>query len=381
MDKLTIKKVATDRERRQFLSFPWVVYKDNPYWVPPILSERMEFTNPGHNPFFKHAEVDFFLALRGEEIVGTVAAFTDERYREFQNDNLGFFGFFEVLEDPEAARALLKTVEDWHREKGSEAVRGPGQFTTNDECGLLVDGFDDRPRILMTYNPPYYMRYLEENGYSKALDLWAYHLSTREFMEQSGERMERLAERIKQRRNVTIRPINMKKLDTEIEKVKAVYNSAWSANWGFVPLTDEEIDKIAEELKIMADPDLILIAEIDGKPVGMSLTIPDLNKPLHMTYPKPGNPTWWVFVKLFWHWKIRKQVDYVRVYAMGVLEEYRGMGIDALFYHATAKAADRKGIPDAEMSWILENNKEMNEIIRNFGGKVYKTYRFYEKKL
>jgi GNAT superfamily N-acetyltransferase len=381
MKPLEIHKVTTKQERRAFLSFPWKVYQDNPYWVPPILSERMEFTDPDHNPFFKHAEVDFFMAVRGDDIVGTISAFTDERHNQFQNENIGFFGFFEVLEDQEAAQALLKTAADWARDRGHTALRGPGQFTTNDECGLLVEGFDDRPRILMTYNPPYYMEYLEANGFSKSLDLWAYHLKTEDFMDHVGERMERLADRIKKRRNITVRRINLKNLDPEIEKVKQVYNSAWSANWGFVPLTDAEIDKIAEELKVLADPDLILLAEIDDKPVGVSLTIPDLNKPLQMASPRPGTPTWWVFAKLFWHWKIRRQVDWIRVYAMGVLPEYRGMGIDALFYHETAKTAVRKGIPDAEMSWILENNQEMNEIIRNFGGEVYKTYRFYEKKL
>ena len=211
MNSLVIKSVETTEDRKALLSFPWTVYKDDPFWVPPIFSERMHFTDPEKNPFFQHAEAQFYLALRGEEIVGTIAVFTNHRHNEYQNENIAFFGFFEVLEDYEAAEQLFKTAEAWAKEKGHTALRGPAQWSTNDECGLLVDGFDDSPRILMTYNPSYYVDYIEKLGYRYARDLWAYKLGVKEFMNITGERLDKLTTRILERKNIIIRNIDMKK--------------------------------------------------------------------------------------------------------------------------------------------------------------------------
>ncbi|MFO8035069.1 MAG: hypothetical protein R6U57_00355 [Anaerolineales bacterium] len=381
MEPVTIQKASTEQEKRSFLSLPWKVYQGNPYWVPPIFSERMDFLNPEKNPFYNHADVELFTALRGKDVVGTIAAFTNRRHNEYQGENIGWFGFFEVLEDPEAAAVLLETAEDWARERGHTAIRGPAQFDTNEECGLLVDGFDDSPRILMTYNPPYYVDYLEENGYKKAMDLWAYKLAIQKFKEESSQRLDQLAERILDRRKITVRNINMREFDAEVERVKGLYNSAWSKNWGFVPMDDAEFDHLAEQLHDIIDPDLVYIAEREGQPVGFGLTLLDLNKPLRLAYPTPNGPEWWMMAKLIWHWKILGRVDWVRVFALGVIDQYRSLGIDAILYHKTAKAAIRKGIKYGEMSWILESNTEMNKPIRAMGGEIYKTYRFYEKDL
>ncbi len=381
MKPLHIKPVETTEDRRKFLSFPWTVYKEDPYWVPPIFSERMEFTDPAHNPFFEHAEVAFFMAMRGEEIVGTIAVFTNHAHNKYHNENIAFFGFFEVLEDVEASQKLFETAEAWAKEHGHTALRGPAQFSTNDECGLLVDGFNDRPRILMTYNPAYYVDFIEKLGYKYARDLWAYELGVNEFMENIGDRLDKLTTRIMERKNITIRKINKKKYADEVEKVKLLYNNAWSKNWGFIPFTDAEFDKLAEELHDILDPDLALVAEKDGKTVGFSLTLPDLNEPLQLAYPKPNTPTWWVMAKMVWFWQIRKRVSWIRSYAMGVIPEYRTLGIDALFYYKTALAASKKGIKIAEMSWILDNNDKMNKPIIAMGAQVYKTYRIYEKSL
>ena len=381
MELLKIKKVETEDERREFLSFPWEVYKDDAYWVPPIFSERMHFTDPEKNPFFKHAEVAFFLALRGEKVVGTIAAFTNHRHNEFQGENIAFFGFFEVLEDAEAAEALLEQAEDWAKERGHTALRGPAQFSTNDECGLLIDGFDDPPRILMTYNPAYYVDYFEKRGYLKAMDLWAYKVGTDIFSKETGQRLTRLVEKLRKRLNITFRKMRMKDFDEEVEKLKAIYNSAWEDNWGFIPMDEEEFDQLAKELKPIVDTDFVFVAEVEGKPVGFSLTLLDLNEPLRLAYPSPKTPEWWTMAKLAWYWKVRKKVSWIRVFAMGVIPDYRVRGIDALFYYESAKAAIEKGIDLAEMSWILESNDKMNEIIRSLGGEVYKTYRFYEKEL
>jgi len=381
MQPLSIQKVETTEQRREFLSFPWKVYAHDPYWVPPIFSERMHFTNPEENPFFDHAEVDFFTARRGAEIVGTIAVFTNHLHNEYQDENVAFFGFFEVLEDFEAARALFQTAESWAREHGHSALRGPAQFSTNDECGLLVDGFEDRPRILMTYNPRYYVDFIEKLGYQKARDLWAYALSVEDFMSNTGERLDKLTNRVLERKKITIRNLEMKFFYQEVNKVKELYNNAWSKNWGFVPMTDAEFDQLAEDLKPILDPDVVFIAEKDGRTVGFSLSLLDLNQPLQLANPKPGTPEWWLMVKLGWHWKVRNKIDWLRVFALGVIPEYRNLGIDALFYYKTAVAARKKGIKMGEMSWILDNNEDMNKPILAMGGEVYKTYRFYQKDL
>lgn len=381
MKPLVIKPVENLEERKAFLRFPWKVYQDNPYWVPPIFSERVHFTDPGKNPFFEHSEAQMYLALRGDEIVGTIAAFTNGRHNEFQKENIGFFGFFEVLEDYEAAEALLKTAERWAKEKGHTALRGPAQWNTNDECGLLVDGFDDSPRILMTYNPRYYVDFVEKAGFKYARDLWAYQLPVKDFMKNIGDRLEKLTTRIMERKEITIRPLNMKIFDEEVAKVKLLYNEAWSQNWGFVPMTDGEFDRLADELHDILDPDLVFVAEKDGKTVGFSITLPDLNEPLLKAYPKPNTPEWWVMVKLVWNWKVLKKVSWVRVLVLGIIPEYRTLGIDALFYYKSAQAALKKGMKMGEMSWILDNNDKMNRPIIAMGGEVYKTYRFYEKAL
>ncbi len=381
MNSLVIKPVTNLEERKAFLRFPWKVYKDDPYWVPPIFPERVHFTDPEKNPFFEHSEAQMYVATRGEEIVGTIAAFTNHRHNEFQNENVGFFGFFEVLEDYEAAEALLKTAEKWAREHGHTALRGPAQWNTNDECGLLVDGFDDSPRILMTYNPRYYVDFVEKAGFKYARDLWAYQLPVKDFMKNIGDRLEKLTTKIMERKEITIRPLNMKIFAEEVAKIKLLYNEAWSKNWGFVPMTDGEFDQLADELHGILDPDLVYIAEKDGKTVGFSITLPDLNEPLHKAYPKPNTPEWWVMVKLVWNWKVLKKVTWVRVLVLGVIPEYRKLGIDALFYYKSAQAALKKGMKMAEMSWILDNNDKMNRPIIAMGGEVCKTYRFYEKAL
>lgn len=383
MESLIIEPVETIQQRREFISLPWRVYKDDPNWVPPLFSERMAFLDPQKNPFYEHATVQLYLARRGAEVVGTIAAFTNHRHNEFQGENIGFFGFFEVLDDKEAADALLETAEHWARQQGHTALRGPAQFSTNEECGLLVDGFDDPPRILMTYNPPRYVDYIESRGYVKAMDLWAHALSTDIYAGGSKfpDKLIRVVKKVKERGDIRVRKINLKDFDAEVERVKKIYNSSWAKNWGFVPMTDAEIEKLGEDLRPIIDPDLVFVAEVDGEAVGFSLTLPDLNQPLRLAYPNPHTPEWVTMAKFLWHWKVRRQINWVRVFALGVLPEYRARGIDALFYYETGLEALKKGIKFAEMSWILENNDMMNRGIRLMGGEVYKTYRFYEKAL
>jgi GNAT superfamily N-acetyltransferase len=373
---LTIQECRTPAERRAFVTFPWRVYRNDPYWVPPLISERMTFFDPRRNPFYQHAEVALFMARRDGEPVGTIAALINHQHNAFHNEQVGFFGAFEVLPDREAAHALLATARDWVRERGMTALRGPATFSTNEECGLLIEGFDDPPRILMAYNPPYYRDFIERFGFQKAMDLYAYELTV-EVLDWS-EKLVRVVEKLKSRAKFRVRPGNIRRFREELDRIKKVYNSAWERNWGFVPLTDAEIEHMAAQLIRFVDPDLVFIAEVDDEPIGFSLTLPDLNQALRKAYPRPGVPEWWTLIKLLYYWKVRRVVDTIRVLAMGVVESWRAQGVSALFYYETAKAALPKGYRRAEMSWILENNLMMNRDIRTMGGRLYKIYRMYE---
>ena len=381
MPEVQISPVRSESELMTFIRFPWEVYRGDPYWVPPLISERRSFLDRARSPFFQHARAEYFLARRGEKVVGTIAAFTNDLYNQFQGVNTGFFGFFEVLDDPQAAAALLGTAETWARQAGHATILGPAQFSTNDEVGLLVDGFQDAPRILMTYNPPRYMTYLDAAGYRTAMNLWAYRLAIAEFVRNKPEKLERVAAKVLDRGGLTVRRLDMRRFDQELEAVKKIYNRSWERNWGFVPMTDAEFDRLAEQMKPLLDPDLVIFVEHQGETVGFGLTVPDVSEPLRLAYPRPSEPEAFTMLKLMWHWKVRRRHDWLRVIALGVLPEFRGKGVDGLMYLETAKAAVPKGYRFAEMSWILENNEMMNRAIRSLGGRVYKTYRVYEKAL
>ena len=377
-----IVPVTTQDQRREFAKFAWHIYRDDPYWVPPIFMDRLALPDPAKHPFWEHAEQQLFLAMRGGEIAGTISAHVNHRHNEVHGDKVGFFGFFETVDDQAVADALLAAAADWLREQGMEAIRGPENPSQNEEVGLLVDGFDMPPVIMMTYNPPYYQGLIERAGFQKAQNLWAWDILTNIFdldVQKLPRKFLRVAEEARKRNNLVIRPLNMKRFDDDVEIAKAVYNGAWEKNWGFVPFTDHEIEHLAQELKMIMDPDLVYIAQVDGKPAGVSLTIPDVNQALLKARAQPN--TWSLpltLAKFLWH---RRSIDGIRTLIMGVLPEYRALGIDALFYVETARAAFRKGYTHCEMSWILESNDMMNRIIERLGGQVYKTYRVYEKPL
>lgn len=381
MDNLIVQPVENKKDLEEFITFPWSVYADDPYWVPPLIEERKEFLDPERNAFFEHAKASYFIARRGNKNVGTIAAFTNDRYNEFHEENKGWFGFFEVLEDPEAAAALLDKAASWARDAGHDSIVGPAQFSTNDELGLLVEGFGDSPRILMTYNPPRYSEYILAAGYEKAMDLLAYSLSLEGYEQRISEKLIRVVEKIRKRGQFHVRPVNLKRFDEEIEVVKRVYNKSWERNWGFVPFTDPEIEKLADNLKPILDPALSVIVEKDGEPVGFGLCLPDLNQPLRRAYPRASVPEMLTMLKLFWHWKIRRKVTWVRGFALGVMPELRGRGVDALMYLELVRGAIARGYEWAELSWTLEDNTMVNRAALLIGGERYKTYRMYEKQL
>ncbi|MFV1858609.1 MAG: hypothetical protein ACC647_04580 [Anaerolineales bacterium] len=376
-----ISPVSNKSELEEFIAFPWKVYKGDPYWVPPLISERKQFLDPQKNPFFEHAKATFFLARRNGEVVGTVGAFSNYLYNEIHEDNAGFFGFFEVLEDPETAAALLKTAEDWAREAGHDQILGPMQYSTNDELGLLVEGFDDSPRILMTYNPPRYQGYIESAGYKKAKDLWAYKVGVSDLKENMPEKVRRVGEKILKRWKLSIRPVNMKDFDNEVELLLGVYNEAWEPNWAAVRMTPSESSLLAEQLKPLVDPDLALMIEREGKAVGFGLALPDLNQPLLKAYPRPGFPEAITLLKLLWHWKVRGKIKWVRAWGVGILPEFQGQGLESILFLKLTEAAHRKGFELSEASWILEDNEKINRSLQMLGAEVYKTYRVYQKAL
>ncbi|MGH2626588.1 MAG: hypothetical protein ACRDHY_08065, partial [Anaerolineales bacterium] len=364
-------------------SLPWQVYRGDRYWVPPLVSERKAFLDPKRNPFFEHARAEYFLARRDGRVVGTIGAFTNDLYNQAQKQNVGWFGFFEVLDDPEAAQALLATAEDWTRRAGHDRIYGPAQFSSNDEWALLIDGFADAPRLLMTYNPPRYMTYLDAAGFRKAMDMWAYsaRLDVFQSEENMPEKLARVAEKVGRRRQLQVRSVDLRRFDREVHHVRRIYNAAWTQNWGYVPMTDAEIDRLAEQLRPFVDPDLAIFVEHEGEVVGFGLGLPDMNQPLRLAYPRPGEPEAFTLAKLFWHWKVARRVDWVRLIATGALPEYQGLGVSALIFSTLTRNAVRRGFKVAEMSWILESNPKSFLNVEHLGGKIYKTYRIYEKPL
>ena len=381
--KLTIRPIQTPQERLAFIHFQWQVYKDDPHWVPPIISERLEFLDQERHPFYQHSQVELFMARRDSQPVGAIAAILNNRHNEFQGERVGFFGLFEALPDREAAEALLETACDWVRERGMAAIRGPANFSTNEEIGLLVDGWDGPPVVMMTYNPRYYVDFIEGAGFHKAMDLVAYILDLTQFGprgENLPPKLLRVTQKVQERGGFTVRKAQMRHFDEEVARFKQIYNSAWVKNWGFVPLTDAEIEHIAVGLKQVVDPDVIWFAEQDGEPIGAMLPLPDLNQALIRAYPRPGVPEWWTMAKLFWYWKMRRCVDTLRGFAGGVLEPYRGRGVEGVLFVKMAEAALRR-YRRAEISWILENNVMMRRTAEMLGAQIYRTYRIYEKEL
>jgi len=372
LNTIEVTSVITKKDLRDFIKLPWKIYKNDTNWVPPLISQQKVVFDKTKHPFFEHSEAEFFIARKGREPVGTIVAILNNRHNKVHDENVGFFGFFETIKDYQVAEKLLDTVMDWAKEKNLDYLRGPENYSQNEVCGLLVDGFDTSPVILMAHNPPYYQDFIEKYGFTKAMDMWAYYMDKNT---QIPERLIKVVERIKARSDITFRTINKKDLKNEVERVKQVYNHAWEKNWGFVPLTDHELDHIADELKQIVDPDIVFFAEVDSKPVGFSLAVPDINQAL-----KKINGRLFPFglFKLLYY---ARKIDRLRVLIMGVIEQYRNKGIDSVFYLETYRKAIAKGYKWGEFSWILENNDPINTALRNIGAKVYKTYRIYEKKV
>ncbi len=359
------------QDLHRFLTLPWRIYQGNPAWVAPLLFDLKKLLDPHNHPFHRHAEVQYFLAQRGEEVLGRVAAIVNYQHVQFHDDATGFFGFFESVDDRRVAGELLTAAERWVAERGMQRMRGPMSFSTNEECGLLVDGFQYPPAVMMPYNLPYASRLVESAGYAKAKDLLAYLLDDTI----PPARLVHGVQRLQQLQNVTIRPINLRRFRQEVELIFEVYNSAWERNWGFVPMTKAEVNGLARQLRWVGNPNLCLIAEVKGEAVGFALALPDYNQALRHV---DGRLFPFGLLKLLWY---QRKINAARVLTLGLKPGFRRMGIDAMLYLRLWEEAPKNGYPIVECSWILEDNWAMRRGLERMGARLYKTYRIYEKTL
>jgi len=377
---IEIRPITNKSEFNAFFKFPWVLYKDDPNWVPPLLSIRRQLLDRSKHPAWKYMEGEFFGAWQNDELVGTIVAFVNHEHNRYHNENIGFFGMFETINNREVAEGLLNTATEWVKAQGVDAIRGPANLTTNEECGLLVENFD-KPMILMPYNPPYYQELIENTEFEKVMDLHSMYFD-RPLIEEYDtlNRLEKIVKRSTKRSNITIRNINMKNKKEEFRIFRDIYNDAWDVNWGFVPMNDEELDALIADLGMLVEPELAFFAEIDGEPVGFALSVPNFNEALEKAYPRPGVPELFTMAQVGWYWKVRKSIRSVRMPLMGVKKEHRNKGIDLAFFLALMKAMLPSQYEYLDSGWILETN-QLISISVSLGNKIYKTHRMYEKPL
>ncbi|MBL8132516.1 MAG: N-acetyltransferase [Anaerolineae bacterium] len=376
---IEIRKVETPEDLKAFWTFPWALYKGDPNWVPNLTSMRRDLFDRKKNPAWEYLEGDFFLALREGRLVGTIGAVINHRHNEFHQEQVGWFGAFEVEDDQEAATALLNAAADWVKAHGMPLMRGPQTFTTHEETGLLVDGFT-RPILLMPYNKPYYERLILGAGLGPILDTYSFTLAAEKARQTDLlPRLRRISESIMKRSKITIRKLDEKNLQAEFVLFKELYNAAWDKNWGFVPMTPRELDALVASLGQFFDPRLAFFGYVEGEPAGFILAIPDFNTVLHRVYPRPGTPEVISLLKALYYWKLRPIMKWVRVPLMGVKEAYRSKGVDAVLYFHILDALLAAGYEHGDFGWILSTNTTMVSIAKNFGSEIYKTYRYYER--
>lgn len=383
IEPVSVRKVESKHDLDVFLKFPWTLYHDDPYWVPPLMSMQKHKFDKAKNPTWQHLEGDYFIAWRGDRPVGTIAAFINHRHNEYHDEHIGFFGAFEVYDDPEAARALLDTAAEYVRALGYDALRGPATFSTNEECGILIEGFDEPPVVLMPYNPPYYQRLVEAApGFEKVMDLYSYYITFQAINNSSKlEKLLRITQQNNARHKIVVRTPDTRHLDREFQLLKDIYNHAWDKNWGYVPFSSPELDEMVKDLGQYFEPRLTFFAEIENKPVGFMLALPDLNQVLLKAYPRPGKPEPLALLQLLWHWKVRSKITRIRIMLMGVQEGYRGIGVESAMFVEAYRAAQALGWHVGDGGWVLETNGPMQRLVEAYNSTIYKRYRFYERPL
>jgi hypothetical protein len=372
MSRLTdIRPVSGRQEFRRFIDYAYQRNAGDPHWVPPLRLAEHERLTPKKNPFFAHADVDLLLAWRGDRLVGRIAAIDDRLHNETHHDNAAMFGFFEA-EDADATRALLGAVEGWARARGRARVRGPINPSLNESVGLLVDGFDSDPMIMMPHNPREYGAQIESAGYQKVKDLfaWLYQLDR-----EPPAIVAKLAARVRERERIVARPLNLAEFTREVERLRVIYCAAWERNWGFVAPTEAEFHRLAMELKPIFDPRCAVLAEVDGRPVACAIAIPDINQALKGTN---GRLFPLGLVRLLLR---RHYVNQIRLLLLGVDAAYRALGLYPLLLFELHRQLSGGPFLRAELSWVLEDNRDINQPAEQVGARRYKTYRIYEKQL
>jgi GNAT superfamily N-acetyltransferase len=365
---VTIQPVEGKKQLAKFIDFPHDLYANDPNYVPELFLGQQDLLSPSKHPFYKHSS-----AYRDDTIVGRIAAIWNVNHNTFNNVQEGQFGFFDCINDQEVANQLFAVAQDWVRAKGGDKIVGPINLTTNDSCGLLVEGFDRPPMAMMTYNYPYYADLITGFGFQKQVDLRAYLVNKAGANQRSVLLLDKLEARL-ERSGIRLRLINLKDFHNEAAKIKAVYNKAWDKNIGFVPMTDEEFRYTAKDLKMIVDPKYCVVAEKGDELVGFAVGIPNINEILIKIKRGRLLPTG-IFKLLFG----MKKVKSLRVLMLGVLEEYRKLGIEACLYGHIIKNAEHSGIEEAECSWMLDHNYMMNHAIEQINADLYKRYRLFEK--
>lgn len=369
---MKIVQVNSKKELGTFIDFPHDLYKDDPNYVPELFIAQRDLLTK--HPFHKHNVLQCFLAYDGDKVIGRIAAILNNAHNEYNKRNDGFWGFFDCINDQETADSLFTAATQWLKDKGvDQKIIGPVNFSTNEACGLLIKGFDSPPMLMMTYNYPYYADLIEKAGYEKQIDLIAWHWDGDGYDDKSIRLLGALQERLK-RSNVVIRKVDLKNFKSEVEKVREVYNSAWDQNSGFVPFTDAEFDWLAKDLKLILDENFVYVAEQNNKIVGFGLALPNYNEIFKRIKRGRLLPTG-IFKLLLG----KKNIQSIRIYALGVVDGYRKMGIEACLYGSIIKEYRERGLKHAEAGWTLENNVMINEAIKAIKGDPYKTYRIYEK--
>lgn len=371
---IQISTVRTKADRKRFIDFPHDLYAEDTNYVPELYLDQKELLSKQKNPFFKHSKMELFLARREGRIIGRIAAIRNNNYIAVAKQPLGFFGFFEVVQEYEVAQRLLDTVKSWLQNEALIGMIGPANPSLNDTAGLLINGFEAPATIKLTYNKSYYQNFLERYGCSKVMDMYSYRIHKDTVSQKSLALAERLEERL-QKRGVTIRPVNMKRFKEEARSIRQIYNGAWDNNWGFVPATLEEFDHLAEGLKLVIDKKYVYVAEKEGRPIGFVVALPDMNQVLINV--KRGRLLPLGIFKILTQ---RKKIDRIRIILLGVVDEYRRLGIEAIFYAKIIKNAIDSGIVTGDASWILENNEMMRKGLENLNAEIDKTYRMYEKR-
>jgi GNAT superfamily N-acetyltransferase len=375
VSRIQISQVRSRRDLGAFIKFPWQIYRNDPAWVPPLIIERKAFLDCNKHPFYEHGDAALFLAKRDGQVIGRIMASDDPNYNALHQSNLGCFGLFESIDDVDVAAALFRAASDWLLEKGRDQITGPVDYSTNYVCGLLIDGFQHQPTLLTAHNPPYYARLLERCGFEKEIDWFAWWFDP---ANAPVSRLRRLVDARARNTSAKVRPINLRDLFGESQRLAAVFNEAWKNNWGFVPFTRAEAEHMAKEMKPIIDPRMTLIAEIDNAPVAFVICVPDINvalKPVNGRLTHFGLPVGLIKLLL-----CRRKIRRARFVALGVLEKHRRTGIAETLVLRVLEEGARRDFT-AELSMTLEDNVLVNRFIEAMGASKYKTYRIYTKPL